>query len=101
MSSNERNNFSFHADEIGTISFPYLLLKVEDQITEDYKYDELEEESSDFDFTGSSESESVMEGLNKNETKEYKYSDNESQRGKGKNDFLWRKYRKYNRKPEL
>ena len=89
----EHGHFSFHADEIGTISFPYLTLalKRDDVSTEENDYDESEENTLNLVEISKSD----WENLNTNDTNEFWESNYESHRGKGKNSFLWKKSTKY------
>ena len=89
----EHGHFSFHADEIGTISFPYLTLalKRDDVSTEENDYDESEENTLNLVEISKSD----LENLNTNDTNESLDSNYENQRGKGKNSFLWKKSTKY------
>ena len=93
----EHWHFSFHADEIGTISFPYLALtlKSDDESIEDHAYDEVEEETPYLIEISKSD----FENFTMSGTHESLGSDNESKRGKGKNNFLWQKSTKYIKTP--
>ena len=93
----EQGHFSFHADEIGTISFPYLTLtlKSDDESIEEQEYDEVEEETPYLIEISKSD----FGNLNMSGTHESLGSDNESKRGKGKNNFLWQKSTKYIKTP--
>ena len=90
----EHGHSSFHADEVGTISFPYLTLalKGDDESTEEHKYEELEEGNPYL----IESSKSTFEKVNISDTHD---SNNESKRGKGKNSFLWRKNSNYIKTP--
>ena len=89
--------FSFHADEVGTISFPYLTLalKGDDVSTEEHIYDELDEDTLNLVEISKSD----LESLNMNDTHESFDSNFESHRGKGKNSFMWTKSTKYIKTP--
>ena len=93
----EHGHFSFHADEIGTISFPYLTLalKGDDESTEEHEYDELEEDTLNLVEISKSD----LENFNMNNTHESLDSNDESHRGKGKNSFMWKKSTKYIKTP--
>ena len=83
----QHGHSSFHSDETGTISFPYLTLALRGDDAEDpeYDYDDLEEETINFTKTFNSD----FENSNTSDTKESLNSHIKSQRGKGKNSFIW------------
>ena len=95
----EHWHFSFHADEIGTISFPYLTLtlKSDDESIEEHEYYDYEVEEETPYLIEISKSD--FENFNMSGNHESLGSDNESKRGKGKNNFLWQKSTKYIKTP--
>ena len=85
-------HFSFYADEIGTISFPYLSLILGGNT--DYDNNEESEDEDDF---GNEDADMTEEVAGMSDKTEIKLSNNKTvavvaksnQRGKGKTNILW------------
>ena len=85
-------HFSFYADEIGTISFPYLSLILGGNT--DYDNNEESEDEDDF---GNEDADMTEEDAAVSDKTEIKLSNNKTvavvaksnQRGKGKTNILW------------